>query len=351
MQKQNVSNIFLVLCSSLAPISTRSIYKSVKPRRYIFVSRHCNLHQFVSTKSSDHFDSTQNMLKNILRMPAIRIRSNPIKRLKNPQLNPFKIFKYAAVACAASVAAVSADHPPPVSSYHPAPAPSYHVDETPKPYAFEYGVHDDYAGTNFHQSEHADEHAVEGSYSVLLPDGRTQTVTYHADRTGYGGFVADVHYDGHAAHPPVHKPAPAYHAPVVHKPIVHPAPVYHAPKPVYHPPPTPVYKPAPVVTPVYKPAPVVHKTIVKPAPAPAYHAPAPKPAYHPPPVVHKPIVHPAPAYHAPAPVVVHKPVPSPVYHAPAPTPVYHPPPTPVYHEPAPVVHEPIIHPAPVPSYH
>ena len=70
----------------------------MKPWAYIYVSRHCNLHQFVSTQSSDHFDLTQNMLKNILRMPAIRIRSNPIKRLQNPQLNPFQLFRYAALA-------------------------------------------------------------------------------------------------------------------------------------------------------------------------------------------------------------------------------------------------------------
>ena len=79
-------------------LSTCSTNKSVKPWAYIYVSRQCNLYQFVSTQSSDHFDSTQNMLKNILRMPAILIRSNPIKRLQNPQLNPFQIFKYAAVA-------------------------------------------------------------------------------------------------------------------------------------------------------------------------------------------------------------------------------------------------------------
>merc|ERR1711955_74841 len=37
-----------------------------------------------------------------------------------------------------------------------------------------------------------------GSYSVALPDGRTQHVTYTAN--GYDGYVADVTYDGVAAY-------------------------------------------------------------------------------------------------------------------------------------------------------
>ena len=61
------------------------------------------------------------------------------------------------VACAAAFPAVP---PPP---YHPAPlhpAPAYGkppvYDETPKPYAFEYGVADDYSGANFKAAETAE---------------------------------------------------------------------------------------------------------------------------------------------------------------------------------------------------
>jgi hypothetical protein len=49
---------------------------------------------------------------------------------------------------------------------------------------------------------------VTGSYSVVLPDGRTQIVTYKADAYGY---VADVKYVGEAKYSD-YKPA-AYAAP------------------------------------------------------------------------------------------------------------------------------------------
>merc|ERR1712060_817426 len=60
---------------------------------------------------------------------------------------------------------------------------AYH--ESPKPYAYEYGVHDQYTGANFAQSEKSDPKAVTGSYTVALPDCRTQIVNYHADPYGY----------------------------------------------------------------------------------------------------------------------------------------------------------------------
>ena len=100
-------------------------------------------------------------------------------------------------------------HPVPV---HPAltyghPAPTY--TEPAKPYAFEYGVHDEYSGASFGQQENSDATSVIGSYRVALPDGRTQIVDYHADAAGYGGYVADVKYEGVAQYPE-YKPAP-YH--------------------------------------------------------------------------------------------------------------------------------------------
>ena len=105
------------------------------------------------------------------------------------------------------VHAVPAYHAPIV---HAAPvvhtAPAYHAPvyhDTPHPYKYEYGVHDDYTGSTFNAGEAGDGvGGVEGSYSVLLPDGRTQHVAYHAD--DYAGYVADVQYEGVSHHAPLY---------------------------------------------------------------------------------------------------------------------------------------------------
>merc|ERR1712156_473966 len=168
----------------------------------------------------------------------------------------------ACVGCA--LAAGPPYHPAPYAPapYHPAPKPyhpaPYHPVEKipPKPFAYEYGVKDEYSGANFGQNEVQDEYGVvSGEYRVLLPDGRTQIVTYHADHEN--GYTADVKYEGVPHYEPYHpKPAPAPY---------HPKPAPYAPAP-YHPKPAPYHpapyhpKPAP-----YHPAPVYH-----PSPAP-YH--------------------------------------------------------------------------------
>ena len=105
-----------------------------------------------------------------------------------------------------------------------APAPAPYAEEVyePSPYAFEYAVADDYSKAAFNAAETSDgAGTVTGSYSVALPDGRTQHVTYKAD--GYNGFVAEVTYEGQAVYPKTSDYAPA---PVAH--AVHAAPVAHA---------------------------------------------------------------------------------------------------------------------------
>merc|ERR1719420_1290394 len=99
-------------------------------------------------------------------------------------------------------------HPAP---YHPAPA--YVEKGEPAPYAYEYGVADDYSKAQFNAAETADPSGnVAGSYSVALPDGRTQHVKYTADHVN--GYVAEVTYEGVPVYPEEkpYAPAPAYHA-------------------------------------------------------------------------------------------------------------------------------------------
>ena len=87
------------------------------------------------------------------------------------------------------------------------PAPSYHEPQYSEPAYYNYGyeVVDHYSGVNFGASEDRNDKVTSGSYHVLLPDGRIQTVTYTV--TGYNGYVADVQYSGYAKE---YKAAPAY---------------------------------------------------------------------------------------------------------------------------------------------
>ena len=95
-----------------------------------------------------------------------------------------------------------------VASAQYAPKPTY-VEEKlpPQPYAYEYGVADDYSKANFRKTETQDAAGnVGGSFTIALPDGRIQTTTYTADHTN--GFVAEVTYSGEAVYPPA--PAGGY---------------------------------------------------------------------------------------------------------------------------------------------
>jgi len=92
-------------------------------------------------------------------------------------------------------------------------APAYAAEVYPdevSPYTYQYAVADDYSNSNFNAAESNDgTGVVEGSYSVALPDGRTQHVAYHAN--DIDGYVAEVTYDGTAVYPEaVAVAAPAY---------------------------------------------------------------------------------------------------------------------------------------------
>merc|ERR1711935_1018547 len=136
-----------------------------------------------------------------------------------PTTNMYKLLIASALIAAASAAGPPAYGAP--APYHPAPV--YKEEKlAPQPYAYEYGVADDYSKANFKKAETQDaEGKVAGSFTIALPDGRIQTTTYTAEH--YNGFIAEVTYEGTAVYPPepaagyghaapVYKAAPAYHA-------------------------------------------------------------------------------------------------------------------------------------------
>merc|ERR1712001_533775 len=124
------------------------------------------------------------------------------------------------VAIASALVSVSFAAGPPAYGAPP-PAPYKEEKVAPQPYAYEYGVDDDYSKANFKKTETQDAYGnVAGSFTIALPDGRLQTTTYTADHEN--GFIAEVTYSGEAQYPP--EPKGGYG---------HPAPAY-APKPAYH---------------------------------------------------------------------------------------------------------------------
>lgn len=184
----------------------------------------------------------------------------------------FKLFL--AAACLTAVFASDAYRPKGYGGYQET------YPDTKPYYNYAYTVKDDYSGNYYGQEEHRDGYETQGAYRVLLPDGRTQTVSYTANEYGYN---ADVQYDGYPSYDykpaASYKPAPKY-APAPYKaaPAYKPAPKY-APAPYKA---APVYKAAPSYKPAYQPA---YKPVYQAAasyhPEPAY-APAPyKPAYKP----------------------------------------------------------------------
>nr|XP_027229357.1 pro-resilin-like [Penaeus vannamei] len=89
-------------------------------------------------------------------------------------------------------------------------------ESAPPKYEFQFGVKDGASGVDFGHGESRDEDETRGSYTVQLPDGRLQRVTYYVD--GDDGYVADVTYEGEAQFPeseesreaPVYAPRPSF---------------------------------------------------------------------------------------------------------------------------------------------
>ena len=75
--------------------------------------------------------------------------------------------------------------------------PSISSFQKPALYDYNYAVHDGYHGTSFGHIEDREGYTTKGQYFVALPDGRVQTVTYHADEHGYHPVVT---YDNPVHH-------------------------------------------------------------------------------------------------------------------------------------------------------
>ncbi|XP_071541424.1 cuticle protein 7-like [Panulirus ornatus] len=69
----------------------------------------------------------------------------------------------------------------------------------PSNYGYDWTVQDGESGNAFDHKEAREEYNIQGSYTVQLPDGRLQRVTYYVD--GDSGFVAEVTYEGEARYP------------------------------------------------------------------------------------------------------------------------------------------------------
>ena len=116
----------------------------------------------------------------------------------NLNLNNFQVFVVFSLLVASISANPLPDHLPhgPVAHHGPT-----------RPYNFAYGVQDKTAyghPLDFGHTEGRTGYNTQGSYHVLLPDGRTQTVTYHVD-DAHSGYIADVQYSGKAAYAPAHR--------------------------------------------------------------------------------------------------------------------------------------------------
>ncbi|XP_035896691.1 cuticle protein-like [Anopheles stephensi] len=90
-------------------------------------------------------------------------------------------------------------------------------------YSFSYGISDSLTGDSKSQQESRSGDVVQGSYSVVDPDGLKRTVDYTADP--HNGFNAVVRREPLAAKVIAAQPAVAYAAPLAAKTISYAAPV------------------------------------------------------------------------------------------------------------------------------
>ncbi|PSN51593.1 Pro-resilin [Blattella germanica] len=83
----------------------------------------------------------------------------------------------------------------------------YDDHDEPANYEFEYQVNDVDTGNDYGHKESRQGEVTQGTYRVLLPDGRTQIVDYVADKSGYR---PQVRYEGEAAGYNYNQPSGVY---------------------------------------------------------------------------------------------------------------------------------------------
>lgn len=83
----------------------------------------------------------------------------------------------------------------------------YETSSHPAQYNYDWRVQDSYSANHFGQEEARSGYNTDGGYTVVLPDGRKQIVTYNV-ADAYSGYVANVRYEGEAKYEPYQPPPP-----------------------------------------------------------------------------------------------------------------------------------------------
>merc|ERR1712168_140722 len=152
--------------------------------------------------------------RGVIAPPVAHAIAHPVAHaIAHPVVHAAPVISHAPLVHAAPAIA----HP--VAVAHPAAYAAGDALAEVSPYNYNYAVSDDYSGSNFQAAESSDgTGAKTGSYTVALPDGRTQTVNYSTNDVD--GYVADVTYDGVPTYP---EAKPVVAAPLVAHAVAHPA--------------------------------------------------------------------------------------------------------------------------------
>merc|ERR1719215_2233602 len=230
-----ISKTFLVSAllslAAAAPAADKDLpvlFSFKQPTHNVAVFRGADLKNAIAAGLVKGFGSGSGLGKKIVAAPAVAPIPAPV------------VVKRPVVAYRPAPVVTYAPKPAPVVTYAPKPAPKPVVTYAPKPvvtyapkpvayapapkvaykpyvdqyadepalYTYQYAVNDDYSNSAFDANESRENYLTTGKYSVALPDGRIQTVTYTVD--GGAGYVADVTYQGETAYPPA--PAGGYTA-------------------------------------------------------------------------------------------------------------------------------------------